>query len=269
MVGTCTAPVNANLIQKPPNQGPDAQEASTDCRRLRYFAKYMPPGGLPSVRLYGVYRATHHDDDFQYYHSIAQQALAPGGCRPAPVRDDASGRCRPDVPSPVEALPGATAVAAAAAAAALAAGAAPPPLAATLETAANAAAGPAGVATAGAAAAAAAAATAQAIPAGEATVSAAAARPGVACLQAAPGILPSTAATPGAVSDWNVSGWQRSREDLPDFAQAGLRNEALVFPGGAATQPWDTDTVLDSEHMVALLAGALPALYVHPRRAFW
>jgi len=47
-------------------------------KRLRYYAKFMPPEGLEYVQLYGVYRETVHDIDFNYYRSITHDWLQPG-----------------------------------------------------------------------------------------------------------------------------------------------------------------------------------------------
>jgi len=38
-------------------------------RRLRYFRRYLDPG-MQEVRLYGVYKATEHDDDTQFYREM-------------------------------------------------------------------------------------------------------------------------------------------------------------------------------------------------------
>lgn len=36
------------------------------CRRIRYFRRFLAPG-VRQVRLYGVYQATVHDDDMEFY----------------------------------------------------------------------------------------------------------------------------------------------------------------------------------------------------------
>ncbi|GAB4816209.1 hypothetical protein N2152v2_003255 [Parachlorella kessleri] len=212
-------------------------------KRLRYFAKYMLPGGLPAIRLYGVYRATHHDDDFQYYRTIAQGALAPGDWRPPAKQVNLSSSCRPVVTAAEVMTPAAALAVAAAAPVAV-----PPPLAATRGAAAAAAtatAVPEGEATAAAAA-----------PAGEAlaaeaeAAAAAASMPGVAYLQTDATVQPSNAARPEAVSSWGAG---RASQDLTSPPQGGLDGDALAYAGAAATQPWAN--VLDRERTVALLAG--------------
>lgn len=61
------------------------------CRRLRYYAQYMPPTGLASVQLYGVYAATERDMDAEFYRSAARSCLDPGGpLLPGPSPDDAA-----------------------------------------------------------------------------------------------------------------------------------------------------------------------------------
>lgn len=49
-----------------------SQFSQSTRRRLRYFSNYMPSDGLTSIQLYGVYKATEHDVDFDYYRQIAQ-----------------------------------------------------------------------------------------------------------------------------------------------------------------------------------------------------
>jgi hypothetical protein len=48
-------------------------------RRLRYYRRFMPPGGLPlgEVPLYGAYAPTEHDEDLEFHVGLAR-AGAPG-----------------------------------------------------------------------------------------------------------------------------------------------------------------------------------------------
>eukprot|EP00873_Tetraselmis_striata_P034331 jgi/Tetstr1/454595/TSEL_041489.t1 len=51
-------------------------------RRIRYFRRYVPAGAV-EVRLYGVYQATEHDDDWEYYRDLFHSHCLP--LPPAPA----------------------------------------------------------------------------------------------------------------------------------------------------------------------------------------
>ena len=42
-------------------------------RRVRYYQRFLPPGGLPRVQLFGVYTATANDGDKQLYAALLRR----------------------------------------------------------------------------------------------------------------------------------------------------------------------------------------------------
>ena len=62
------------LLQSPPPA--DTNPLPALHRKLRYYKRFIPPGGLPQLHLYGVYAATSNDGDKEMYAALLRHCEA-------------------------------------------------------------------------------------------------------------------------------------------------------------------------------------------------